>query len=330
MGEPLTDGPPIRLTLLGGGTGSFHVLTGLRAYPQVYVQSIVSMMDSGGDSGRLRDEFGILPPGDIRRCLVALSEESELLRELFSFRFDEPPLQGRHFGNLFFLALTRILGTEREAVAALGRLLKIRGRALPITWDSVQLHAELDDGMVVVGEANIDMPKHDPRIPIRRVFLEPGATANPEAVQAIVQSDLIVLAPGDLYTSTIPNLLVQGIPEVLRQARARLVYIVNLMTKHGETNGFRASHHVAQIQRYGGRVPDAVLVHRGAIPPEGLASRYQAENAHPVVIDEEPLRELGVGLVRAADLMSASSLVRHDPARTAKALMDLYAELCAS
>ena len=320
--------PGTRFTVIGGGTGSFTLLTGLRSYRELDVRSIVTMMDSGGDSGRLRDEFGVLPPGDLRRCLVALSEESELLRQLFSFRFEETPLEGRHFGNLLFLAITKILGSEREAVDAIARLLKIRGQVLPITWDNVHLYAELADGNVVAGEANIDVPKHDPAIPIRRVYLDGEAAANPDAVRAIAESDLIVFAPGDLYTSTIPNLLVKGIPEALQQARAPIVYVVNMMTKYGETNGYAASHHVNQIARYAGRVPDAVLAHqgRGKIPAE-LEDRYLAEQAHPVRIDAGPLHDLGVATVRRADVMSATSLVRHDPVRTARALMDLYAEL---
>lgn len=319
----------IRFTVIGGGTGSFSLLSGLRPYRELDLRSIVTMMDSGGDSGRLRDEFGVLPPGDLRRCLVALSEESELLRKLFLFRFAETPLEGRHFGNLFFLAATKVLGSEREAVDAIARLLKIRGRVLAVTWDDVHLYAELDDGVVVAGETNIDVPKHNPSIPIRRVYLDPEARANPEAVDAILASDLIVFAPGDLYTSTIPNLLVQGVPEALQATRAPIVYVVNMMTKYGETNGYAASHHVSKIAHYAGRVPDAVLAHPQRVPPE-LANRYRTERSHPVRIDVDNLHGLGVRAVRRADMMSATSLVRHDPARTAKALMELYAELCRS
>lgn len=319
----------IRFTVVGGGTGSFSLLSGLRPYRELDLRSIVTMMDSGGDSGRLRDEFGVLPPGDLRRCLVALSEESELLRKLFLFRFAETPLRGRHFGNLFFLAATKVLGSEREAVDAMARLLKIRGRVLAVTWDDVHLYAELADGVVVAGEANIDVPKHNPSIPIRRVYLDPEARANPEAVDAILASDLIVLAPGDLYTSTIPNLLVQGIPQALQETRARIVYVVNMMTKYGETDGYAASHHVSKIAQYAGRVPDAVLAHSRKVPP-ALADRYLTERSHPVRIDVDNLRRLGVRTMRRADLMSATSLVRHDSARTAKALMALYSDLCRS
>ncbi|HKQ68150.1 MAG TPA: 2-phospho-L-lactate transferase CofD family protein, partial [Polyangiaceae bacterium] len=189
------------MTVIGGGTGSFTLLRGLVAYDDLDVRSIVTMMDSGGDSGRLRDEFGVLPPGDVRRCLVALSDETALMRELFNFRFSEAPLDGRNFGNLFFLALTRVLGSERLAIQAAGRILNIRGEVIPVTWDHAHLSAVLADGQVVAGEANIDVPKHDASIAIERVYLEPRATANGAALAAIDGSDFVVLAPGDLYTS---------------------------------------------------------------------------------------------------------------------------------
>jgi uncharacterized cofD-like protein len=314
------------VTVIGGGTGSFNILTGLRPYEDLWVQSIVTMMDSGGDSGRLRDEFGLLPLGDVRRCLVALSEETQLVRDLFLFRFADPPLDGRSFGNLFFLALTKILGSENEAIEAISRILKIRGRVIPVTFDHAHIYAELADGTLVAGEANIDVPKHDPSIPIQRVYLEPEARANPEAVEAVAESDFIVFAPGNLYTSTIPNLLVQGIPEALQHARAPIIYILNLMTRYGETDGYTASQHVAQIVRYGGRAPDAVLVHKGQIPDE-LALKYKAEEAQPVRLDMKKLSSMGVKVVKFEDVMSATSLVRHDPARTARALVDLFEDL---
>jgi uncharacterized cofD-like protein len=314
------------VTVIGGGTGSFNVLSGLNPYENLWIRSIVTMMDSGGDSGRLRDEFGVLPPGDVRRCLVALSEESELLRDLFSFRFLDPPLKDRSFGNLFFLALTKMLGSEKEAIEAISRILKIRGQVIAVTWDHAHLYAELADGTLVAGEANINVPEHDATIPIRRVYLDPEARANPEAVEAILESDFIVFAPGDLFTSTIPNLLVKGIPEALRQARAPIIYVLNLMTKYGETDDYTASQHVAQIVRYVDRVPDAVLVHQGTVPEE-LALKYEEEKARQVRIDADGLYRLGVKLVKAGDVMSATSLVRHDPARTAEALLELFEEL---
>lgn len=314
------------VAVIGGGTGSFSVLSGLGPYENLWVHSIVTMMDSGGDSGRLRDEFGMLPPGDIRRCLVALSEESKLLRDLFSFRFVDAPLENRSFGNMFLLALTKMLGSEKEAIEAISRILKIRGRVIPVTWDHAHLYAELADGSVVAGEGKISVPEHDTSVPIARVYLDPQAEANPEAVQAILKSDFIVFAPGDLYTSTIPNLLVKGIPEAMRQARAPVVYVLNLMTKHGETDDYTASQHVAQIIRFAGRVPEAVLIHQGTVPTE-MALKYEEEKARQVRVDIDDLYRMGVKLVKAGDVMSATSLVRHDPVRTAKALLELFDEL---
>jgi uncharacterized cofD-like protein len=314
------------VTVIGGGTGSFNVLKGLRPNRDLNIRSVVTMMDSGGDSGRLRDEFGVLPPGDIRRCLIALSEESELMRDLFSFRFEEGPLEDRQFGNLFFIALTKILGSQKEAIEAIGGILKIRGRVIAVTWDNAHICAELLDGTLVAGEANIDVPQHDTSVPIKRVYLQPEAKANPEALAALAESDYVVLAPGNLFTSTVPNLLVRGIPEALQRSHAHLIYVVNLMSRPGETDGYSAADHVAQIARYAGRVPDAVLVHEGDVP-EGALARYAAERSYRVPVDADRLREVGVKVVKSADVMSSASVVRHDPGRTSRSLLDLFDEL---
>ena len=238
--------------------------------------------------------------------------------------------------SLFYLvirslegALERARRNEREAIEAISRILKIRGRVLAVTWDHAHLHAELCDGAVVVGEGNIDVPKHDPSIPIKRVYLQPQAQANPDAVEAIVESDFVVLAPGNLFTSTVPNLLVSGIPEALRETTAPLVYVMNLMTRHGETDGYTASRHVEQIARYSGRVPDAVLVHKGPIPFGGLVSKYEAEKSYPVRIDTDNLYKMGVKVVKARNIVPEAAFVRvrHDPIRTAKALGGLLGKL---
>ena len=314
-----------RVVVVGGGSGSFSVLSGLRN--RVWCQSIVSMMDSGGDSGLLRDMFGVLPPGDVRRCLVALSTESELLRNLFSFRFEEEPFAGRNFGNLFILALTRALGSEAKAIDAMGRILKIHGEVLPVTYDHSHLHAECEDGAVIEGESAIDRRAsvRPPGVPIRRVYLSPAARANPEALAAIGSAEAVVLAPGDMFTSTLPNLVVDGIADAIARTPAPLLYVVNLMTKHGETDGWSASRHVAEIAKYCKRVPDSVLAHRGGVP-EPLLHGYESEHAAEVVVDEPAIRALGVSRVLRENVMSATSVVRHDPERTADALCRLIAE----
>ncbi len=314
------------VTTIGGGTGSFSVLSGLRQHPNIHIQAIVSMMDSGGDSGRLRDEFGVLPPGDIRRCLVALSEETEIMRELFSYRFTDAPLQGRSFGNLFFLALAKSLGSQQMSLEALSKILKIKGQVIAVTWDDAHICARLADGTILKGEANIDVPLHDPSIPIDEVYLEPAAKSNVQAIEAIGNADFILLGPGDLYTSSIPNLLVEGISEAIQASGAPLIYVSNLMTKLGETNGYSVSRHIEEIVRYGAKVPDVVLVHKGTIP-ENLAKKYKLEQAHEVEIDLENIDKLGVKCVKFGNIMSNQSLVRHDPERVGNALVELFDEL---
>lgn len=318
------------VVVMGGGSGSFQILSGLRPHPGIELRSIVTMMDSGGDSGELRDAFGVLPPGDLRRCLVALSEESATLRDLFSFRFEEEPLRGRNFGNLFILALTKALGSERNAVDALGKILKIRGKVLPVTWEHSQLVAELENGERIRGEGQIDQRVHatggsGSPSPILSVSLDPPASANIEAIEAIAHCDVIVIAPGDIFTSTIPNLLVEGIPEAIQNSQAVLVQIMNLMTKFGETDGWSAARHVEEVARYAGRRPDAVLVHTGFVP-EGPLHLYQEEEAMPVQLDLDATI-FGDIVVHDADIVSAQSLIRHDPARTAAALLELADEV---
>jgi uncharacterized cofD-like protein len=321
------------LVVIGGGTGSFTVLSGLRDHA-VDLCSIVTMMDSGGDSGVLRDAYGVLPPGDLRRCLIALSDESQILRDVFSFRFEDPPLAGHNLGNLFLLALTKATGSERRAIESISKILKIKGRVVPVTWDHSHLNAELEDGCIIEGEGNIDvrgsenpaLPERDLSQSIRRVFLSPPATANPDALSEIAHSDILVLAPGDLYTSTIPNLLVDGIAEAIQESKAPFIYVLNLMTKFGETDGYSASRHLAEIVRYVGRVPDGVLIHDGSVP-EDLVARYGDERAKPVKLDLDRIRELGVSTVWSKNIMAADSLVRHDPERTAAALIELAESL---
>jgi uncharacterized cofD-like protein len=318
------------ITVIGGGAGSYNLLSGLRTHTDFELRSVVTMMDDGGDSGALRDAFGVLPPGDLRRCLVALSEESQILRDLFSFRFGDGPLAGRNFGNLFFLALTRSLGSEQQAVSALSKILKIRGEVIPVTWDHAQLLARTRDGGLLRGEAAIDGRgrREGPRpSPIETIWLEPVARANPAALDAISRCDAVVLAPGDVFTSLVPNLLVAGIADAIRESRARLVMVINLMTKAGETDDWGAQRHLDELAKRAGRRPDAVLVHAGELASARLCD-YAREGAAPVADDLGAAGAAPYAILRA-DLASSVGKIHHDPGSTAVALTELLRDALA-
>jgi uncharacterized cofD-like protein len=321
--------PEPRVIAIGGGTGIYAVLTGLRSHTS-NITAVVSMSDNGGSSGRLRDEFGYLPPGDVRRCLVALAsdEDSMLLRRLFEYRFERGlGLNGHTFGNLLLTALTDILGSTDRAIDEAGYLLRIKGRVLPVTLDDSTLCARLADGHEIRGETDIDIRKAHHDVPIQDVYLEPGASANPEAVRAIEEADLIVLGPGDLYTSVIPNLLIDGIPEAIRSSRAKSVYVCNVMTKHGETDGFAASKFIREINRYlggEGSLDCAVLNYHESLPRD-LYERYKSERSEPVSIDLGQCYE-SVGQLAIRPLTATGALVRHDPPKLAETLLKLLQE----
>ena len=249
MGQRTRASDKPKIVVVGGGTGSFTVLTGLKRYP-VDLTAVVAMTDSGGSSGVLRDEFGHLPPGDVRQCLIALSPDerpTQTLRDLFSYRFDKGAgLDGHSFGNLFLTALTEITGGADKAIAEAGRILGIVGQVLPVTLTNAQLCARLEDGSEIVGEANIDVRKAGATSSIDYVYLTPKALAHPPAVQALEEAAAIVIGPGDLYTSLIPNLLVEGVPEAIERSRAKVVFVCNLMTKRGESDGYKASDFVGE------------------------------------------------------------------------------------
>lgn len=315
-----------KIVLIGGGTGSYTILKGLKAYTkrdEGDLTAIVSMMDSGGDTGRLRDEYGILPPGDLRRCLVALSEETELVKKLFQYRFSKGSLRGRSFGNMFFTALTDILGSDERAIKEISKILKIRGKVLPVTLDKVDLCVKLENGVIVRGEMNIDIPKHNPKLRIEQAFLDPPANAYRDAVDAIEKADLLIIGPGDLYTSVIPNLLVKGIPRAIKNFKAKKIYICNLMTKYGETYNFTATDHIRTIEKYlGKRVFDYVIVNNSNAPKK-LLEKYEKEKSYPVEYNIQEIYKLGVKKVIEADVMNKRFLIRHNSEKIAKKIIEL-------
>ena len=308
-----------RIVVIGGGTGVFTVLSGLRKYP-VDLTAIISMSDDGGSTGILREEFGILPPGDIRRALVAMSHtDDRILSDLFNYRFEEGGLKGHSFGNIMLTALERITGNFEEALNEAGRILNVKGKAIPVTLDNVRLCALLESGQCIRGETNIDIPKHDHNLKIKKIYLEPKAEINPRAESAIKEADMIVLGPGDLYTSVIPNLLVGGVSRAIQKSRGKRVFVVNSMTKAGETNGFTAKDFLLVLEKYlGQKVLDYIIVNTKKPAPVRL-TRYHEEGKTMVEAGELPSHPLPI----FGDYIRHSGFVRHDPDRLAKVLVSL-------
>lgn len=316
---------------IGGGTGLSTLLRGLKRYtlpngtlePNVDITAVVTVSDDGGSSGRLRRDFDILPPGDIRNCMVALSEDEALLSRLFQYRFaNGRGLKGHSFGNLFLAALTDLTGDFAAAVKMSSEVLAIAGKIYPATAANVTLEAELANGTVVRGESRISKS----RARIRRVRLQPGCCGPVrETIEAIANADLITLGPGSLFTSLIPNLLVDGIPDAILASRAVKAYICNLMWQPGETTGFLASDHARAIIDHAGLpVLDYVVLNTAPIHAP-LLRKYERKAARPVVTDLDNLAELGVGVVEVP-LACEQGLVRHDPDRTAAIAVKLAVE----
>lgn len=308
-----------KIVVIGGGTGVFTVLSGLRKYP-VDLTAIISMADDGGSTGVLREEFGILPPGDVRRALVAMSHtDDRVLSDLFNYRFEEGKLNGHAFGNIMLTALERITGNFEEALFEAGRILNVKGRVIPVTLDNVRLAALLENGQVIRGETNIDIPQHDSSLHIKKVFLEPSARINKSAVLALYEADMIILGPGDLYTSVVPNLLVGGVSAAIKKSKAKKVFVVSTMTKAGETHGFNAADFLREIERYlGKRVLDYVVVNSKK-PASQRLSKYREEGKEIVEAGALPFRPLPI----FGDFIRRFGFVRHDPDRLAKVLVSL-------
>jgi uncharacterized cofD-like protein len=307
------------IVAIGGGTGLAALLSGLKQHTS-NLTAVVTVADDGGSSGLLRRGLGVLPPGDIRNCLVALADDESLMSRLFKYRFPEDGgLQGHSFGNLFVAALAEVTGDFERAVRESTSVLKVRGRVLPATLESVTLHAELQGGERVAGESTITAAEHLPL----RVWLEPERPrAVPQAVEAIVTADLVVLGPGSVYTSIVPNLLIPELREAVMRSRARVVYVCNVMTQPGETDGYSAADHVAAIYRHGAAgIVDAVVVNDTPASAQ-LAASYRAEGAEPVEVDDQALTVLGVRVVHGR-LAHEGDFFRHDPARLADTVLEL-------
>ena len=336
----------LRVVAIGGGTGLSTLLRGLKRFVAAPAGSppladshcaddralkciisdlaaVVTVTDDGGSSGRLREDFKMLPPGDVRNCMVALSEDEHLLSKLFRFRFGSGDLSGHSFGNLFVAALSSITGDFAQAVQMSSQILATRGRIYPATNVNVTLAARMDNGTIVEGETNITASPH--RI-AELMMRPPDADPLPETIEAIANADLITLGPGSLYTSVITNLLVRGIPEALAGARATRVYVCNLMTQANESLDLTAAQHIEKILKHTGatRLPifDYALINTAPISPVAL-DRYAAEGQRPIEVDLARVRALGVEPVTGSFVFEDDLLLRHDYDRVAEAVLEL-------
>lgn len=325
----------VKVVVIGGGTGSFTLLSELKNYTH-NITALVNMVDDGGSTGLLRDELGVLPAGDVRQCLVALSH-SPRVRDLFNYRFAEGSMKGHAFGNLFMAALERMTGSFAEAVETASEVLNVRGEVQPITLDNTNLVVRLADGTVIKGQHEVGKLK----IPTNErpwLDLEPQASINPEAQTAIAEADLIVIAPGLLYGSLAPALLVKGVTHALRESPAKKIYVCNLVTKPGQNEGYRVEHFAEEIERFSGIELDYVLYNNHK-PSTGLIKKYAREGEFLVEWDEEYLATKhyqAIGKRFIADnawvnsnalndpLASQRSFIRHDADRVARELMRIF------
>lgn len=328
----------LKIVAMGGGTGLSTLLRGLKTYVEAEgawsigrLAAIVTVTDEGGSSGVLRREFGMLPPGDVRNCVVALAEEEQLLSRVFNYRFGgESEFKGHSLGNLLLMAMTDITGSFEDAVLAASEVLNIRGEIFPSTLQDVRLRAKLEDGGELVGEVAISgsflgekastKPRHA-RIATLSID-PPDATPVERALEAVASADMIIIGPGSLYTSVLPNLVIKPLAEALRQSRALRVYICNVMTQPGETDDYSAEDHLSAIIEHAGLVVD-VMVINGRRPSDAIVAAYAAENQHPVTFDIGKVRDLGVTPF-FGDVISEGNYVRHDSRALADTIFRLY------
>ncbi len=312
-----------RIVTVGGGTGTFVVLSALRDLPDLSLAAIVSVADDGGSTGRLRDAYGFLPVGDARQALVALAKEGTMIRDLFTYRFSKGDIAGHNLGNLLLTALTDRLGSDAEAIRAASDILRVRGRVVPVSDSPATLIATLESGETVVGQHKLNR-RPPGGSPIQNLGVDKEVALSKEAHDVIGGADVIVLGPGDLYTSTLANFAVPGLKGAVASSPARLVYFMNLFTTAAETEGYTASRHIEEISRYTGRAPDVVALHTGSIPDE-ILDYYARKGAYPVVDDLGAAPSVVRGSI--ADVVKIPkvegdvlerSLIRHDPKKVAE------------
>lgn len=314
-----------RIAAIGGGHGLSAMLRGLKAYTRD-ITAIVTVADDGGGSGMLREDLGMLPPGDIRNCIMALANTEPTMQQLLNYRFTDGSLAGQSFGNLFLAAMNGISGSFDEAVHRMGDVLAITGRVLPVTNQDVRLEAEFHDGSRILGESKIFYAKKINNSRIRKVRLVPERPAAlPESVRAIREADIVVIGPGSLYTSIIPNFLVSGIADAVRQSRALKIYVLNIMTQDGETDGYTAADHIRAIFAHAGAgVMDVCIANNRKVSAEYLEP-YQKEGVQQLLAAPEEVEQLGVAL-REFPVCTPGRYIRHNPDELARAILSVWRE----
>lgn len=325
------------IVTIGGGTGSFTLLSGLKKYP-VNISAIVSMADDGGSTGRLRDELGVLPPGDIRQCLVALSNSSNTLRELMNYRFESGDLRGHNFGNLLLSALEKIQGSFSLGVKEATHILGVKGQVIPVSEEEMNLYIKLKNKLILIGEKQLDHSEKVRKHGIDKVYLKPAAKANLEAISAIKKADIIVIGPGDHYGSIVPNLLVAGIGEAISKSKAKVIYNCNLTNKKGQTENFDVDKYVDEINNYLGKARVDFVIFPASQPDKNLQKKYEKrEGKNSIVFFNQEknkqrsyqvvlanvLNEVAIKKNKEDKIADTRSFIRHDSDKLAEVILAL-------
>jgi uncharacterized cofD-like protein len=320
----ISGGP--KVVAIGGGTGLSVLLRGLKKYTS-NITAIVTVSDDGGGSGLLRGDMGMLPPGDIRNCIVALANTEPIMEQLMQYRFKEGSLKGQSFGNLFIAAMNDICGSFDSAVKEVSSVLAVTGKVLPVTLEDVVLYAEFEDGTVIKGESQIPIRQQASNKRISRVFIKPSnCRPLPEALKEIQNADVIILGPGSLYTSIIPNVLVKNMAKAINSSDAIKIYVSNIMTQQGETVGYSLSEHIRAINDHGNKLLiDYAIANTGKVP-QSLLEKYKTEDAAPVIIDHDIIGEMGIKVLEGDYVSIENGYLRHNFNKLAERIFKLVSE----
>lgn len=323
------------IVTIGGGTGSFMLLSGLKNYP-VNLSAIVSMADDGGSTGILRDELGVLPPGDARQCLVALSSSSQIMRQLMNYRFEKGTLKGHNFGNLFLSALEKIKGNFLDGIEEASKILSIKGAVIPIINKSVRMHIKLKNGKTIIGESNLDHNEEIRKIGLEKISIKPSISASKEALEKIENADLIIIGPGDYYGSILPNLLAKNVSKALIKTKAKIIYICNLTNKKGQTERYSLERYVHEINKVIGQPRIDTVIFNNRKIDTSLIKRYERREGKNSIVKESGDRDIKCEVIRAdivrdieiTAIKNGQSFIRHDSKKLAKVIIKIIKKSC--